>query len=207
MTVLGKPLDRGAPWTVAPEVSRRLDRDLVDVPAFGGTARANTPGHLSGGEQQMAAIGRALMLHPKLLMLDEPSLGLSPAMVTHIFDAITSANRDGMAFWSLSRMSWNPCGGRIAAMCWRRAAWLRRDEATALLEDERAAQRLSSVPSRHIPAPVHNGEHHVQNYAIPWGRYSPPQLLDWRQRICGKLRNAEPSCARQMRFWLWASCR
>ena len=37
----------------------------------------------------MAAIGRGLMLHPKLLMLDEPSLGLSPAMVTNIFDAIS----------------------------------------------------------------------------------------------------------------------
>jgi branched-chain amino acid transport system ATP-binding protein len=45
----------------------------------------------------MVAIGRALMLGPKLLMLDEPSLGLSPAMVAHIFEAITAANRRGMA--------------------------------------------------------------------------------------------------------------
>lgn len=53
-------------------------------------------GTLSGGEQQMLAVGRALMSRPKLLMLDEPSLGLAPLVVQGIFDIIRTVNQQGM---------------------------------------------------------------------------------------------------------------
>lgn len=57
--------------------------------------RRQIAGTLSGGEQQMLAIGRALMSHPKLLMLDEPSMGLAPILVEQIFDIIRQLHADG----------------------------------------------------------------------------------------------------------------
>src|SRR5438876_5316990 len=59
--------------------------------------RSQRAGTLSGGEQQMLAIGRGLMGEPKLLILDEPSLGLSPVLVEHLFSLIRSINADGVA--------------------------------------------------------------------------------------------------------------
>ncbi|TAK36723.1 MAG: ABC transporter ATP-binding protein [Chloroflexota bacterium] len=56
--------------------------------------RRRTSGYLSGGEQQMVAIGRALMAHPKLMLLDEPSLGLSPSLTDEIFEIIKTINRE-----------------------------------------------------------------------------------------------------------------
>ena len=59
------------------------------------TLKIQLAGTLSGGEQQMLAMGRALMSHPKVMVLDEPSMGLSPIYVNEIFDIIQQINKDG----------------------------------------------------------------------------------------------------------------
>jgi branched-chain amino acid transport system ATP-binding protein len=61
------------------------------------TRHKDTAGYLSGGEQQMLAIGRALMADPKLIILDEPSLGLAPKLVQQIRDIIVDINNSGVS--------------------------------------------------------------------------------------------------------------
>ncbi len=82
-------------WTRRGDTARQQDRVLNLFPRLRERMR-QVAGSLSGGEQQMLAIGRALMVQPRLLMLDEPSLGLAPRLAASILDALGQLNRDGL---------------------------------------------------------------------------------------------------------------
>jgi branched-chain amino acid transport system ATP-binding protein len=77
------------------EIDRDLDRVYRLFPRLHERA-GQYAGTMSGGEQQMLAIGRALMARPRLLLMDEPSMGLSPALVDQVFDIIQEINRQGV---------------------------------------------------------------------------------------------------------------
>ncbi len=74
--------------------ARNMERVFTLFPRLG-ERKSQLGGTMSGGEQQMLAIGRGLMANPKLLLLDEPSLGLSPLFVKNIFDIIKTINAQG----------------------------------------------------------------------------------------------------------------
>jgi branched-chain amino acid transport system ATP-binding protein len=82
------PLERPGPWTIARiyELFPRL-----------GERRRNKGRQLSGGEQEMLAISRALLLNPKLLLLDEPSQGLAPIIVQDVFEVVVAMRKEGMS--------------------------------------------------------------------------------------------------------------
>jgi branched-chain amino acid transport system ATP-binding protein len=88
-------LDLGAHRRRGPEVEEDLERVYSLFPRLKERERQKA-GMMSGGEQQMLAIGRALMARPRLLMLDEPSMGLAPILVERIYDTIREINRDGV---------------------------------------------------------------------------------------------------------------
>jgi branched-chain amino acid transport system ATP-binding protein len=89
-------LDLGAFRRQGDGVSEDLERVFELFPRLKERERQKA-GTMSGGEQQMLAIGRALMARPKLLMLDEPSMGIAPILVQRIYETIAEINRQGVA--------------------------------------------------------------------------------------------------------------
>ena len=89
-------LDLGAYHRGRDDVADDLDKIFTLFPRL--KERERQPaGTMSGGEQQMLAIGRALMARPRLLMLDEPSMGIAPNLVERIYETIQEINRSGVA--------------------------------------------------------------------------------------------------------------
>jgi len=95
MTVLDNLLVGGYPPGARSRRPQRLERVFTVFPRLA-ERRRQLAGTLSGGEQQMVAIGRGLMAGPRILMLDEPSLGLAPIMVQEMFGVIGEINRTGV---------------------------------------------------------------------------------------------------------------
>jgi branched-chain amino acid transport system ATP-binding protein len=89
-------LDMGAYRRRGPEIAEDLERVFSLFPRLQERESQNA-GTMSGGEQQMLAIGRALMARPRLLLLDEPSMGIAPILVQRIYETIGEINRAGVA--------------------------------------------------------------------------------------------------------------
>ena len=85
-----------------PEFDEDLERVYTLFPRVK-ERRTQVAGTLSGGEQQMVAIGRALMARPRLICMDEPSMGLSPLYVEQVFDIIQEINRQGMTIFMVEQ--------------------------------------------------------------------------------------------------------
>jgi branched-chain amino acid transport system ATP-binding protein len=99
--------------------------------------RQNQPGGtLSGGEQQMLAIGRALMARPKLLLLDEPSMGLAPKLVEQIFQIITEINEQGVTILLVEQNAAMALQHAQRAYVLETGSIVRSDTASELLDDE-----------------------------------------------------------------------
>lgn len=93
-------------------------------------------GTLSGGEQQMLAMGRALMSKPKLLLLDEPSMGLSPLLVSEIFNIIQEINKQGMTILLVEQNAKKALSIANRGYVLETGNIVKEDDAQALLHDE-----------------------------------------------------------------------
>lgn len=102
--------------------------------------REQRAGTLSGGEQQMLAIGRALMQHPRLLLLDEPSLGLAPLIVRKIFDIIREINRQGTTVFLVEQNAHMALTVAHRAYVLQTGRVIKSDIASRLLEDPEVKQ-------------------------------------------------------------------
>jgi branched-chain amino acid transport system ATP-binding protein len=98
--------------------------------------RSQAGGTLSGGEQQMLAIGRALMARPRLLLLDEPSMGLAPKLVTQIFSVLTEINQQGTTILLVEQNAVQALKRANRAYVLETGRVVRSDAAAVLLNDE-----------------------------------------------------------------------
>lgn len=93
-------------------------------------------GTLSGGEQQMLAMGRALMANPRILLLDEPSMGLSPLLVSEIFDIIQEINKQGVTILLVEQNAKKALSIANRAYVLETGRIVKENDARALLHDE-----------------------------------------------------------------------
>ena len=136
MTVM-ENLEMGAYARRAKRADLQPDLDRVfDLFPRLAERRAQAGGTLSGGEQQMLAMGRALMARPRLLLLDEPSMGLAPKLVTQIFDIVSEINDQGTTVLLVEQNASQALQRANRAYVMEAGRIVRSADAATLLEDE-----------------------------------------------------------------------
>jgi branched-chain amino acid transport system ATP-binding protein len=136
MTVM-ENLEMGAYARRAKRAALQPDLDRVfDLFPRLAERRAQAGGTLSGGEQQMLAMGRALMARPRLLLLDEPSMGLAPKLVTQIFDIVREINSQGTTVLLVEQNASQALQRANRAYVMEAGSIVRSADASTLLEDE-----------------------------------------------------------------------
>ena len=116
------------------ETKRRSDAVIARFPRLG-ERRTQQAGYLSGGEQQMLAIGRAMMAKPELLLLDEPSMGLAPLIVEEIFRIILQIRSEGSTVLLVEQNAHMALNAAGRAYVLQTGHVIKTDMASALLED------------------------------------------------------------------------
>lgn len=137
MTVM-ENLDMGAyarSVRKGPALASDLDRVFDLFPRLA-ERRRQAGGTLSGGEQQMLAIGRALMARPRMVLLDEPSMGLAPTLVTQIFEIVTEINHQGTTILLVEQNAAQALQRAGRAYVLETGRVVKAGEAASLLDDE-----------------------------------------------------------------------
>lgn len=116
------------------EIKRDIERIFARFPRLS-ERRDQKAGSLSGGEQQMLAVGRALMMRPELLMLDEPSMGLAPLLVNAVFDLIAEIKQQGIPILLVEQNARKALGVSDYAYVLERGAIVHAAPAAELRED------------------------------------------------------------------------
>ena len=129
------------------QVAQDLERVLALIPRLAERLR-QTAGTLSGGEQQMLAMGRALMSRPKLLLLDEPSMGLAPAMVQKVFEIVLKAAGEGATILLVEQNAKLALGLASRAYVMESGSIVLSGQGSALLADPRVREAyLGETPA------------------------------------------------------------
>jgi branched-chain amino acid transport system ATP-binding protein len=117
------------------QIKRDMDRVFETFPRIRERVK-QTAGTLSGGEQQMLAIGRALMASPRLLLLDEPSMGLAPILVDEIFSIIVEINKMGTTILLVEQNAYKALSIASRAYILETGSCVKEGEARELINDE-----------------------------------------------------------------------